>query len=176
MSVFAKTPSSSVNQDAASLVDVTRPRTVTAIPADLYWNPLVPELTITEMAASLRFYQAIGFTVRYRREHPNFAYLELGQAQLMLEEEHSDGWNIAPLDRPLGRGINIQIEVPLLENIAEVLRRMNIHLYREAMESWYAVSATQEEGQRELLVQDPDGYLLRFAESLGTRCRDVIHP
>lgn len=166
----------SLGQEAVPLVGVTHPQTALAIPVDVFWNPLVPELTITGMAASLRFYQAIGFTVRYQREHPSFAYLELGQAQLMLEEEHPDGWNLVPLDRPRGRGINLQIEVPLIERVVEALHRMNVHLYREVRETWYAVSATQEEGQRELLVQDPDGYLLRFAEPLGTRCRGAIHP
>ena len=34
---------------------------------------------------------------------------------------------------------------------------------------WYQVSASDEEGQREFLIQDPDGYLLRFAEYLGRR-------
>jgi hypothetical protein len=73
---------------------------------DLYWNPLVPELTVSNLEASLRFYEAVGFTIRFRREQPAFAYLELGQAQLMLEQEHPQGWNVEPLDRPLGRGIN----------------------------------------------------------------------
>ena len=37
-------------------------------------------------------------------------------------------------------------------------------LFRELKESWYAVSETMEEGQREFLAQDPDGYLMRFAQ------------
>lgn len=71
-----------------------------------YWHPLVPELTVMDLEASLRFYVAAAFSVRFRRTDPPFAYLELGQAQIMLEQEHAGGWNIEPLDRPLGRGIN----------------------------------------------------------------------
>jgi catechol 2,3-dioxygenase-like lactoylglutathione lyase family enzyme len=135
----------------------------------LYWNPLVPELTVNHLSTSLDFYEAVGFSIRFRRSNPEFAYLELGEAQLMLEEEHAEGWNITPLDRPLGRGINFQIEVPNVGNIVATMQNMGVSLYRESKETWYAVSDTQEEGQLECLVQDPDGYLLRFAEYLGTR-------
>jgi hypothetical protein len=48
--------------------------------------------------------------VRFRRDDPPFAYLELGLAQIILEEEHADGWNIEPLDRPLGQRSAIRTE------------------------------------------------------------------
>jgi catechol 2,3-dioxygenase-like lactoylglutathione lyase family enzyme len=134
----------------------------------LYWNPLVPELTVSNVMRSLRFYQAIGFTIRFQRTNPAFAYIELGEAQLMLEEEHHDGWNILPLDRPLGRGINFQIETPDLTKTLSAIQQMQVPLFREPKETWYRVGET-EEGQRECLVQDPDGYLLRFVEYLGSR-------
>jgi len=41
-------------------------------------------------------------------------------------------------------------------------------LYEQPNEAWYRVG-DQEVGQREFLVQDPDGYLLRFVERLGMR-------
>ena len=63
---------------------------------DEYWNPLVPELTVTDLEASLRFYRGAGFSVRFRREAPSFAYLELGRAQsesnvLLLELKKYEG-------------------------------------------------------------------------------------
>lgn len=134
-----------------------------------YWNPLVPELTVTNLAVSMRFYAAAGFRVRFQREDPPFAYVELGQAQLMLEQQHVDGWNIEPLDRPLGRGINFQIEVPDVDTVCTALVRIGAVPWREVKETWYQVFASDEEGQREFLIQDPDGYLLRFAEYLGRR-------
>lgn len=135
----------------------------------LYWNPLVPELTVADLEKSLLFYIAAGFSLRFRRENPPFAYLELGQAQLMLEQEHAGGWNIEPLDRPLGRGINFQIEVPDAVQVLTVLQTRGIQPLREIRDTWYAVSALQQEGQREFLAQDPDGYLLRFAQYIGSR-------
>jgi len=61
-----------------------------------YWNPLVPELSVTDVEKSLKFYEAIGFSVRFRRSSPNFAYIELGQAQLMLEELTEASWITGP--------------------------------------------------------------------------------
>lgn len=134
-----------------------------------YWNPLVPELTVTDVSTSLGFYTAVGFTVRFRRTEPEFVYLELGEAQLMLEQKHPSGWNVAPLDLPLGRGVNFQIEVPMVFAVAERLKHAGYPLYREPKERWYAVSESREEGQIELLAQDPDGYLMRFVQILGSR-------
>ena len=51
-----------------------------------YWNPLVPELTVSDVETSLSFYAAVGFTVRFRRTDPEFVYIELGDAQLILSE------------------------------------------------------------------------------------------
>jgi catechol 2,3-dioxygenase-like lactoylglutathione lyase family enzyme len=136
---------------------------------DQYWNPLVPELTVADLERSLQFYVSAGFSVRFRRKPPPFAYLELGHAQLMLEQEHSGGWNFEPLDRPLGRGINFQIEVPNAVQVLTALQSLGVQPFRDVQDTWYAVSALQQEGQREFLVQDPDGYLLRFAQYLGSR-------
>ena len=79
--------------------------------AEIYWNPLVPELGVTDVDASLDFYCAAGFSVRFRRDQPPFACLELGGAQLMLEALHADAWTVGVLEPPFGRGINLQVEV-----------------------------------------------------------------
>lgn len=93
----------------------------------------------------------------------------MGQAQIMLEQQNPEGWNIEPLDRPLGRGINFQLEVVDAELTLSSLRGIGFLPFREIQDNWYAVSEKTEEGQREFLVQDPDGYLLRFAQYLGRR-------
>lgn len=132
-----------------------------------YWNKMVPELTVTDFSRSLDFYQRIlGFRLRVRRENPDFAYLCLGEAQLMLEAYHPQGWNVAALAPPLGRGINLQIEVDSLTPLLESLSAHQVSLYREVKESRYLIGET-EACQREFLVQDPDGYLLRFSEFIG---------
>jgi catechol 2,3-dioxygenase-like lactoylglutathione lyase family enzyme len=134
-----------------------------------YWSPLVPELTVANLQRSLRFYRAAGYSIRFQRDDPPFAYLELGQAQIMLEQENPESWSVEPLDRPLGRGVNFQLEVVDAEATLSSLRGIGFLPFREMQDTWYAISEHFEEGQREFLVQDPDGYLMRFAQYLGRR-------
>jgi catechol 2,3-dioxygenase-like lactoylglutathione lyase family enzyme len=139
------------------------------VPPD-YWNPLVPELDVSDLEVSLRFYvNLLGFRVRFCRAEPAFAYLELGQAQMMLEQQHSGAWLTAELVRPFGRGINFQIEVEDAAALAQRLEQAGAGLFRPLEEKWYAVGGGCQEGQLQFLVQDPDGYLLRFVQSLGSR-------
>ena len=137
--------------------------------ADEYWNAMVPELTVRDIAVSLAFYRLLGFAVRFQRSEPDFVYLIRGQAQLMLEAWHVDGWQTAPLEPPFGRGINLQIEVTDVGAMVAVCQQHGIALFRPLTERWYATQPGIAEGQREFLVQDPDGYLLRFQEYLGQR-------
>ena len=138
-----------------------------------YWNPLVPELSVSDLEISLHFYLAMGFSIRFRREKPPFAYLELGQAQIMLEQIHEEAWISGDLQPPFGRGTNFQIEVENALSMANQANDFNIPLFRPIREIWYTVSQNKEEGQIEFLVQDPDGYLLRFSQPLGTRIADT---
>ncbi|MEM6158950.1 VOC family protein [Erwinia sp. P6884] len=131
-----------------------------------YWNAMVPELTVTDFPASLHFYvDVLGFTVMIRRNEPEFAYICFGEAQLMLEQQHPQGWNTADLVHPLGRGINFQIEVDEVEPIVARLQAHDVPLYRTLRDSYYSTGET-EACQREFLVQDPDGYLLRFSQHI----------
>lgn len=131
------------------------------------WAALVPELVVSDLEASLVAYSLFGFAVAFRRE--DFAYLALGEAQLMLQQGPvGPDWTTGPLDFPLGRGVNFQIEVEHLEPLLAALETADYPLKRAAQSSWYAENGV-EHGQRELLLLDPDGYLLRFSEYLGQR-------
>jgi len=133
---------------------------------NLYWNRMVPELTVTDFTASLHFYTVVlGFEVRIQRQDPEFAYLCYGEAQLMIEQFHPQGWNTADLRRPLGRGINFQIEVDDIETVLVRLQQHAIPLYRALRDNHYDTGETTA-CQREFLLQDPDGYLLRFSQYL----------
>lgn len=133
---------------------------------------LVPELEVTDTPASLTFYtQVLGFDVVYDRPEEGFAYLRLGTAELMLDQ-YSLGRTFdtsdAPMTRPFGRGINLQIRVadiaPMLANLAA--RNYPLHLPVE--DRWYRKD-NLETGNRQFIVADPDGYLLRFYQDLGER-------
>ena len=133
------------------------------------WNKMVPELTCSDFKKSLNFYvNVIGFEIVNRRSGPNFAYLNLSDVQIMIQEFHSSGWNVAELEYPFGRGMNLQIEIDNIDTIHTSLKEKKYPFYREMKESWYQVG-DHEDGQLEFLVQDPDGYLLRFTKYLGSR-------
>ena len=129
-----------------------------------YWNRMVPELTVTDFTASLHFYtDVLGFQIMVKRSDPEFAYISLGEAQLMLEQFHAEGWNTAELVKPLGRGVNFQIEVDDIACVLARVRKHSVPLYRDLRENTSQIGATTA-CQREFLVQDPDGYLLRFCQ------------
>lgn len=130
--------------------------------------PLVPELDVTSLPASLAFWCGpLGFNVAYDRLAAGFAYLQRDGAQVMLCERNGT-WDTGPVERPFGRGINFQIAVASTAPILAALDAAGWPLFRPVQERWYRMGDTLG-GSRELLVQDPDGYLLRFAESLGAR-------
>lgn len=134
-----------------------------------YWNPMVPELSVSNFAESLDFYcEIIGFKIRNQRENPDFVYLELEQVQIMLEQIHDEAWVTGKLVLPLGRGVNFQIEISDISPVYERINVANIKLFRELKETWYDVGECLS-GQKEFLVQDPDGYLLRFSQYLGEK-------
>ncbi|MDX7998019.1 VOC family protein [Xenorhabdus sp. Reich] len=125
---------------------------------------MVPELTVTDFSSSLDFYQRIlGFEVLIQRKDPDFVYLGLGEAQLMLEAFHDSDWNIGELSKPFGRGINLQIEVDDIAPLIANLENNGIELYRPLEDNYYCIGDTHV-CQKEFLVQDPDGYLLRFSQ------------
>ncbi|UHJ63249.1 bleomycin resistance protein [Vibrio furnissii] len=138
---------------------------------EVYWNPMVPELSVSNFEESLNFYQnLLGFKIRNQRSNPEFAYLENENVQIMLEQIHDTGWSTGELEYPLGRGVNFQMELTDISPILERLNAANVVLYREPKESWYDEGNVLS-GQREFLVQDPDGYLLRFTQYLGEKSK-----
>jgi len=134
------------------------------------FNQLIPELSITDFQKSIYFYtQVLGFAIAYQRPEEGFAFLELGKAQIMIDQiDKGRTWKTGAFEYPLGRGINFQIEVESIDRILTNLEKEKIELFMEVEEKWYRQD-DQELGNKQFLVKDPDGYLLRFTEDLGTR-------
>lgn len=129
---------------------------------------LVPELSVSNIHASLSFWRdLLGFDIAYDRPEARFAYLVRGRLQVMLCELNGR-WETAEMQLPFGRGINFQMVVDRIAPIMSALDEAKWPLYEQPNEAWYRVG-DQEVGQREFLVQDPDGYLIRLVERLGTR-------
>jgi catechol 2,3-dioxygenase-like lactoylglutathione lyase family enzyme len=141
------------------------------LPPGFIWAALVPELMVSDLDASRHFWcDLCGFTIAYERPEDRFVYLDRAGCQIMLEEAATPGrhWHTGPLERPYGRGMNFQITLDAMAPVLDSLKNAAWPLYLEPEEIWYRVG-TREIGVRQFLVQDPDGYLIRFSESLGLR-------
>jgi len=132
---------------------------------------LVPELYCCEIDASLKFYtQILDFKILYQRPEEKFAYIEREGACLMLEQPTaaSRSWLLAELTYPYGRGVNFQIEVRAVDNLYARVMAAGLNPFLPIEEKWYRRDADQV-GNRQFIVADPDGYLLRFFQDLGSR-------
>ena len=135
---------------------------------------LVPELGVTDLDRSRHFYiEVLGFEVKFERPENRFVYMSLDGVDLMIEEDRvregvSALWIIEPLDYPRGRGLNLSIDCRDASLLVKRLAQAGVQLRKPLEENWYRDNKI-EHGELNFLVQDPDGYLLRFAQCLGTR-------
>lgn len=135
----------------------------------MYWNKIIPELSVTNLKNSLKFYETIGFKIEYDRPENNFAFISLGEIQFMLQEiTENDKWSLSPLTYPFGNGINFQLEVTNIDEIYNCLKNNNYKIAFDIETNWYR-QENKLLGNKEFLVQDPDGYLLRFSQDLGEK-------
>ena len=137
--------------------------------SSINFNKNIPELSVTDLNKSLNFYKTIGFNIEYERPENKFVFISYGDIQFMLQEiSNNDKWQIAPLSYPFGNGINFQLEVTNVTQIYNNLKANNYKIAFEIEENWYRQN-NKLLGNKEFLVQDPDGYLLRFSEDLGQK-------
>lgn len=139
------------------------------------FNKLVPELIASDIKRSLKFYcKVIGFRVEYERSEEGFAFISYHGSQLMLGQDRfkTSPWRVEPLAHPYGRGMNLSIECPDVTTMARTLKKSGYEL-RKPIETFWYKSDKELLGESNFLVQDPDGYLLRFAQDLGSK--PVVH-
>jgi len=130
---------------------------------------LVPELLVEDIAISLPFWRdRLGFAIAYQRPAERFVYLEHPDgAQIMLCQRNGR-WETAALERPLGRGVMFQVYVDDIDAVSASLTASGTTLYAGPREVWRRYG-DREGGQREIFVQDPDGYLVMIAQNIGER-------
>lgn len=86
----------------------------------------------------------------------------------MLEglSESRSFWLTAALEMPFGRGINFQIAVDNAQALAARVAQAGHPFFKDLHEARYR-TGTGTISQRQFIIQDPDGYLLRFAERIS---------
>ena len=134
------------------------------------FNKLIPELSVSNLNESLKFYvNSIGFKIEYQRPENKFVFISYQGTQFMLQElEENEKWSIGELKHPYVNGVNFQIEVSNVEKIHDALKTSGYKIAFDIEENWYRQD-NKLLGNKEFLIQDPDGYLLRFSEDLGEK-------
>ena len=125
------------------------------------FNKMIPELSVFDIGQTTAFYQKLGFEIVYERPEDLFAFMSFEGSQFMFEQIHDDGWNIGEMRYPLGQGINFSIEADEIDRLYARLKEERMEFYRDLKISYYRVNDECIE-QKEFLIQDPNGYLLRF--------------
>ncbi len=130
------------------------------------FNALIPELVVAEMGRSLAFYRdLLGFSEVFSRPQEGFRFLEREGAQVMLVERAHGVWFAHGPGVPFGNGCNFALQVSSLG--AEWEERLRPHWFAEPFEHEYQVA----EGVvrvRQVVVSDPDGYLVRLVFPMAT--------
>ena len=144
---------------------------------------LVPELDVTALAPSLRFYaDVLEFRILFERPAERFAYLERDGVELMIQEAAGPGrrFRTAPLELPYGRGVNFQLRVDDVDAVYDRAVQAGVDIVVPIEERWYRVDVVEiggrwqlkgpaEAGNRQFVLADPDGYLWRPFRDLGLR-------
>jgi catechol 2,3-dioxygenase-like lactoylglutathione lyase family enzyme len=141
---------------------------------------MLVELDVSDLEASVAFYRLLGFTVAVDRPQRRFAYLTLdGTVDLMLQASEGPGERLrtAALEQPFGRGVCIVIPCPNVDELHSTFVADGGTTVTELHERRYVIDVLRptrrwrREGSRRVLnrqfvLADPDGYLLRFVTEM----------
>lgn len=127
---------------------------------DIVFNSLIPELSVSNIEKSKKFYENLGFKIIYERIENKFCFMQIEDNQIMIEEKN-DNWSVGKLEYPYGNGINISMTISDIENMYNELKRKQTDFFIDIKVSEYRVNGKIYQ-DKEFLIQDPDGYLLRF--------------
>jgi catechol 2,3-dioxygenase-like lactoylglutathione lyase family enzyme len=133
------------------------------------WAKIVTELHVADLDASLAFWRnIIGFEIAFGREEEKFVYLEHPEGQQIMLCQRHGRFETGPMSPPLGQGAMFQIYFRDIGSILARLVAQNWPIYLGPRQVWRR-TGDRESGQQEVFVQDPDGYLLMLAQSIGER-------
>lgn len=127
---------------------------------NIEFNSLIPELSVSNIEISKKFYKDLGFKIVYERLESKFCFMQFENNQIMLEEKN-DNWNVAKMEYPYGNGMNISMTVENVDYLYKTLKDKQVKIFLDLEINEYRVNNKIFQ-DKEFLLQDPDGYLLRF--------------
>ena len=136
------------------------------------WAMGMPEFLVTDLDESLAFWRGVlGFRIAYSRPEQQFVYLEHPDGAQAMMYPRDGAWETGPMERPFGRGVVFQVYVHDVDALARTVAAAGVTFYVALRERWRHWG-DRLGGQREFLVQDPDGYLVMVAQRIGERRLD----
>ena len=126
---------------------------------------LVPELYCSDIGVTKSFYlEVFGFEIKYERPEEQFARFTLNGIDIMVECISVEGrrWITGEMEKPFGRGINFQWDVPEIEKIYSRIKNAAPESIFLEMETRSYKCGSEIIVQKQFIAQDPDGYLFRF--------------
>jgi catechol 2,3-dioxygenase-like lactoylglutathione lyase family enzyme len=124
---------------------------------------LAVSLSCSSFARSLRFYtDVLGFTTMRFEPAQRWAELERDGVAIELRE---DAKALAVLEYPFGRGVTLQVWTTDIEAVYAGVQAYGARLHRPQEDVWREEDGDQV-GHTAFEVVDPDGYALRFCQTL----------
>src|SRR5947209_17737072 len=81
------------------------------------WANMVPELLVSDLAASLDFWRGLlGFRIAYSRDH--FVYLERPEGAQIMLFERDGSFETGTMEPPFGRGAMFQLYLDRIDEVA----------------------------------------------------------
>jgi catechol 2,3-dioxygenase-like lactoylglutathione lyase family enzyme len=138
-------------------------------PPEAGWAKMVAELHVSDLETSLAFWRDIvGFAIAYSRAEEKFVYLEHPEGQQIMLCQRHGRFETGPMQLPFGRGAMLQIYFDDITGVLAQLATHNWPIYLGPREVWRE-TGDRASGQREVFIQDPDGYLLMLAQKIGEK-------
>ncbi|MBL4891648.1 MAG: VOC family protein [Rhizobiaceae bacterium] len=110
----------------------------------------------------------LGFSIAYQRAEQHFAYLERPEGAQIMICQRDGQWETSEMETPFGRGVMFQINIDSIDLVVEKLAALNWPIKKGPYEVWRRYG-DREGGRHEIVLQDPDGYLVMMAVDLGER-------
>ena len=112
-----------------------------------------------------------GFRIAYSRPDQDFVDLEHPDGAQRMMYPRDGNWEVGAMERPFGRGVVFQVCVSDVDAMVRAVIGAGLPFCVQPRERWRHWG-DRLGGQREFLVQDPDGYLVMVAQRIGEKPLD----
>jgi catechol 2,3-dioxygenase-like lactoylglutathione lyase family enzyme len=129
---------------------------------------IVPWLYCADLTRSLAFYlDVLGFSLLGAQTEYCSAYVEHEGAPIMLQEAREGALIEGPLEYPFGRGVYLLLQTNDVDSLHTRLRTKagDDSVLVAPRNRYYRIGGDMI-GHREIVVKDPDGYILRFYHAI----------